>query len=154
MSDGVEVTKGITLHGSMRFFALLLVLVLGLAACNGDNGTDDTDTDTDAELPDDTGDDVGLGTDDTDDPDDNGTDTAQAGTTGGGVFDSVMSRGSVVCGVNDAVPGFGFTDEAGEVLRVRHRLLPRARRSAVRRPRGGRLPSPDGRPALHRLAVR
>jgi general L-amino acid transport system substrate-binding protein len=25
-----------------------------------------------------------------------------------------MSRGSVVCGVNDAVPGFGFTDEAGE----------------------------------------
>jgi general L-amino acid transport system substrate-binding protein len=104
------------LHGSIRFFALLLVLVLGLAACNGDNGTDDTDTDTDtdAALPDDTDDDTTVGTDDTDDTDDDGRETAQTGTTGGGVFDSVMSRGSVVCGVNDAVPGFGFTDEAGE----------------------------------------
>jgi general L-amino acid transport system substrate-binding protein len=98
----------------MRYLALLLVLVLGLVACNGDNGDTDTDTDTDAALPDDTGDDTTVDVDDTDDTD-AGTDTAQAGTTtGGGVFDSVMSRGTVVCGVNDAVPGFGFTDEAGE----------------------------------------
>ena len=32
----------------------------------------------------------------------------------GGVLDAVRERGTVRCGVNDAVPGFGFTDEAGE----------------------------------------
>jgi general L-amino acid transport system substrate-binding protein len=32
----------------------------------------------------------------------------------GGVLDAVRERGTVRCGVNDSVPGFGFTDEAGE----------------------------------------
>ncbi len=31
----------------------------------------------------------------------------------GGLLDEVRSRGTLNCGVNDAVPGFGFTDEAG-----------------------------------------
>jgi general L-amino acid transport system substrate-binding protein len=98
----------------MRFFAMLFVLVLGLTACTGDNG----DGDTDAALPEDDGGETTAGTDDTDDDgDDDGTETADAGDTGGqdgAVFDAVMNRGSVICGVNDAVPGFGFTDEGGE----------------------------------------
>ena len=32
----------------------------------------------------------------------------------GSILDAVRERGTVRCGVNDAVPGFGFTDEAGE----------------------------------------
>jgi general L-amino acid transport system substrate-binding protein len=31
-----------------------------------------------------------------------------------GLLDEVRSRGSVVCGVNNVLPGFGFVDEAGE----------------------------------------
>jgi len=31
----------------------------------------------------------------------------------GGTLQAVQDRGTVVCGVNDAVPGFGFTDEEG-----------------------------------------
>jgi general L-amino acid transport system substrate-binding protein len=100
------------LHRSSRLFALLLVLLLGLVACTGGNG----DTDTDAALPDDTAGGATAGTEATEPTEDDGaTETAQTGgQTGGGVFDGVMSAGSVVCGVNDAVPGFGFTDEAGE----------------------------------------
>jgi general L-amino acid transport system substrate-binding protein len=61
----------------------------------------------------------------TDDDDDAGDGTAttevdaggeaQDGTAGtaGGVLDAVRARGELVCGVNDAVPGFGFVDEGG-----------------------------------------
>jgi len=33
---------------------------------------------------------------------------------GGSLLDEVRDRGTLNCGVNDAVPGFGFLDEAGE----------------------------------------
>jgi general L-amino acid transport system substrate-binding protein len=33
---------------------------------------------------------------------------------GGGLLAEVQARGSLLCGVNNAVPGFGFVDEAGE----------------------------------------
>jgi general L-amino acid transport system substrate-binding protein len=33
---------------------------------------------------------------------------------GGGLLDTVIDRGNLICGVNDAVPGFGFTDEGGQ----------------------------------------
>jgi len=36
------------------------------------------------------------------------------GGEGGSVLDRVTERGTVVCGVNDAVPGFGFVTEGGE----------------------------------------
>jgi general L-amino acid transport system substrate-binding protein len=56
------------------------------------------------------------------DDDDNGeaaTDTGEgeAGGSqegGGSLLQEVMDRGTLRCGVNDSVPGFGFTGEAGE----------------------------------------
>ena len=38
----------------------------------------------------------------------------QQGGDGGDVLQRVQSRGTLNCGVNDAVPGFGFVTEAGE----------------------------------------
>jgi len=32
----------------------------------------------------------------------------------GGLLDTVTERGNLICGVNDAVPGFGYTDESGQ----------------------------------------
>jgi general L-amino acid transport system substrate-binding protein len=54
-----------------------------------------------------------------DDEDENGgeaagTQAAPGGQAGGNVLARVRDRGRLVCGVNDAVPGFGFQDEAGE----------------------------------------
>lgn len=40
--------------------------------------------------------------------------TTAAGTPVGGLLAEVQSRGSLLCGVNNAVPGFGFVDAAGE----------------------------------------
>ena len=57
------------------------------------------------------------------DDDGNGNgEAAQTGTgedtggeqEGGGVFQQVQDRGNVICGVNDAVPGFGTATEGGE----------------------------------------
>ena len=39
---------------------------------------------------------------------------AAPGQTGGDLLQRVQNRGNVICGVNDAVPGFGFVTEAGE----------------------------------------
>jgi general L-amino acid transport system substrate-binding protein len=58
-----------------------------------------------------------LGDDDDDGNGDAAGDTGQteAGQQGGGsLLEEVTSRGTLRCGVNDAVPGFGFTGEAGE----------------------------------------
>ncbi len=100
------------MQGTKRFFALLLVLVLGLTACSG--GDDDT---SDAEGGDEalpaegptTPEDATAETEDGSD-DDGGQQTDSDGS----LLDQVLARGNVVCGVNDAVPGFGFTDESGE----------------------------------------
>ena len=40
--------------------------------------------------------------------------TDEAVAEGGSVLETVRERGELVCGVNDAVPGFGFVDETGE----------------------------------------
>jgi general L-amino acid transport system substrate-binding protein len=82
--------------------AVLLALVL--AACNGDNGADE-----EPDLPDDNGaaDDVDLG------EQDDGDDVAAADDEGNGKLDEIRSRGELICGINDAVPGFGFIDEDG-----------------------------------------
>ncbi|MGH9084104.1 MAG: amino acid ABC transporter substrate-binding protein [Acidimicrobiales bacterium] len=56
--------------------------------------------------------------DDDDDPvaqdDEETTTTADGGGGGGSLLDEVRDRGTLNCGVNDAVPGFGFLDEGGE----------------------------------------
>ena len=56
-----------------------------------------------------------------DDGDDNGEAAGDTGQTeagasqeAGGLLQEVQSRGTLRCGVNDAVPGFGFTGEDGE----------------------------------------
>jgi general L-amino acid transport system substrate-binding protein len=43
-----------------------------------------------------------------------GTQTGEATGEGGSLLQQVQDRGTLNCGVNDAVPGFGFTTEAGE----------------------------------------
>jgi general L-amino acid transport system substrate-binding protein len=42
------------------------------------------------------------------------TTSAPAAPGGEGKLSEVMTRGNLICGVNNAVPGFGFVDEAGE----------------------------------------
>lgn len=42
------------------------------------------------------------------------TTTAGEGPAAGGLLAEVQSRGSLLCGVNNAVPGFGFVDAAGD----------------------------------------
>ena len=72
----------------LRLMAALVVLALLAVACSDDS-------------------DDAAGT----------TTTAGNGGTGGGAGDSVLDevkeRGTLNCGVNDAVPGFGFVDEDG-----------------------------------------
>jgi general L-amino acid transport system substrate-binding protein len=88
-----------------KLMLLLMALMLAAAACTADGGDEDpAGDDVDQALP-------------TDGATD-GTDTADAGTDTGGEagegLQSILDRGNIVCGVNDAVPGFGFTDEGGE----------------------------------------
>jgi general L-amino acid transport system substrate-binding protein len=45
---------------------------------------------------------------------DTGQTEAGGGGEGGSLLDEVQSRGTLRCGVNDSVPGFGFTGEGGE----------------------------------------
>jgi general L-amino acid transport system substrate-binding protein len=42
------------------------------------------------------------------------TDTGGEGDTGGAILQAVLDRGTVRCGVNDVLPGFGVIDDAGE----------------------------------------
>ncbi len=81
-----------------RWTFVVLALVLALAACNGDDAGDETTT----AAP------GGDETTTTAAPDD-----TQAGVPAGGVLAAVQERGTLNCGVNDAVPGFGFTDAEG-----------------------------------------
>ena len=70
-----------------KVLALLLALTLVAAACSDDDDGEATDT-TQAEE-------------------------GQETETGAGLLDEVQRRGTLNCGVNDAVPGFGFTDAGG-----------------------------------------
>jgi general L-amino acid transport system substrate-binding protein len=70
-----------------RLTTLLLAFVLVLAACNGDDSTDTTAA--------------------------AGATTTQAPAASGSRLQTVIDRDSLICGVNDAVPGFGFTDAEG-----------------------------------------
>jgi general L-amino acid transport system substrate-binding protein len=88
---------------SVKTFALLAVLTLVLAAC-----TEAADTTTSSGA--------------TEEPGGEGTTTsapAAASTTAGeeptaeGLLAEVQSRGNLLCGVNNAVPGFGFVEADG-----------------------------------------
>lgn len=96
-----------------RLLILICVMAMALAACTtpaGESPTTAAPTD-------------GTTTDDgtTDEPTDETTDDGEAPTTTavlpqqeGGILAAVQDRGELVCGVNDAVPGFGFATAAGD----------------------------------------
>jgi general L-amino acid transport system substrate-binding protein len=84
-----------------RAVAVAAALALGLAACNGDDADDPIDDP--AAVDDDD-----LVIDDDEDP------AAEPADTGDSLLDTVRERGEVVCGVNDAVAGFGLVTEDGE----------------------------------------
>jgi general L-amino acid transport system substrate-binding protein len=78
-----------------KLLPLIPALALALAACTGD----DADADAEPTLPDNGTEDVEAA------PEDEPTD---------GTLAEVRSRGVLNCGVNDAVPGFGFLTPEGE----------------------------------------
>ncbi|MDJ0952915.1 MAG: transporter substrate-binding domain-containing protein [Acidimicrobiia bacterium] len=83
-----------------RLLVLLAVLALVAAACGGESETDDTTepTETTAAATETT---AATG----------GGDVGQAGE--GGTLAAVQARGTLICGVNNGVPGFGFVDDTG-----------------------------------------
>jgi general L-amino acid transport system substrate-binding protein len=89
-----------------KLIAVLAVFALILAACDAGGGDEDT-TPTTAATDDDGGTDDGGG-------DDGGGDDGDTGAqTGGDLLDEVIARGTLNCGVNETLPGFGSKDEAG-----------------------------------------
>ncbi|MPZ54028.1 MAG: transporter substrate-binding domain-containing protein [Acidimicrobiia bacterium] len=100
-----------------RLVVLLAVIAMVLAACTT-AAEDDPDTETTAAGGDDGAATTAAGgTATTAAGGDGGTATTAAGGGGGGgagaTLAAVKERGTLNCGVNDAVPGFGFTDAEG-----------------------------------------
>jgi general L-amino acid transport system substrate-binding protein len=81
---------------TLRLLPFLLALVLAAAACNGDPAAVD-----EPDLP---------------EPDDNDDIAAQEEEppARNGLLGTIRQRGALVCGVNDAIPGFGFLTPEGE----------------------------------------
>lgn len=90
----------------LRLLAVLFSFTLLASACGDDDGGDDaTPDDTSGDdSSDDSGDDSG---------DDGGDDTVDL-VQDGSVLEAVRDRGTVICGGNDTLPGFGIVDDAGE----------------------------------------
>jgi general L-amino acid transport system substrate-binding protein len=84
---------------SLKLLCLIALLAILGAACTAQDG----DGGEEAELPE-TSEPVAAGTEEA-----GGGAAAPAGQT----LQAVQDRGTLNCGVNDAVPGFGFTDEEG-----------------------------------------
>jgi len=94
-----------------KLFAVLTALMLVLAACTE---AADTTTTTSGEAPETT---EAAGEETTTSAaGEETTTTAGEGAAGDGLLAEVQARGTLNCGVNNVVPGFGFVDEAGEHL--------------------------------------
>ena len=93
-----------------KFAAGLAAVALIAGACGGDD--DDADDDTDEVATDDTE----ADSDDSDDDatDDDATDDTVEVTQDGSTLAAVQERGTVICGGNETLPGFGIVDSAGE----------------------------------------
>ena len=87
----------------VRLLAILFAFVLVAAACGDD---DDNNADGEPAADDGGADDGSAGEEATD------GDTVEL--TQGGLLQAVRDRGTLVCGGNDSLPGFGIVDEAGE----------------------------------------
>ncbi|GAP62763.1 general L-amino acid transport system substrate-binding protein [Ardenticatena maritima] len=82
---------------------LLAALALALAACGG-GGESSTPTETSAETG---------GAAETAAPTPIPEEKEEAQQTGGSLLDTVKARGKLICGVNQALPGFGYLDQSG-----------------------------------------
>jgi len=93
----------------IKLLAVLAVLALVFAACTtgGEEEPDATDAPGTTEASDTT---EATDATDTTEP----ADTGGEGDAGGAVLQGVIDRGTVRCGVNDVLPGFGIIDENGE----------------------------------------
>ncbi len=97
-----------TLSKLLRLLSLLLALTLVASACGSDSDDDSGDADTEEE--DGSADTDGDSGDSDSDSDSDSVELSQGGST----LDAVRERGSVICGGNETLPGFGIVDEAGE----------------------------------------
>jgi general L-amino acid transport system substrate-binding protein len=79
-----------------RLAVLIAVLAMFAAACGGSSESEETTTTAAAE----------------DTTETTAGDVGQEDTTGGRLA-AVQARGTLICGVNNGVPGFGFVDDAG-----------------------------------------
>src|SRR5690606_7816999 len=89
----------------VKLLGLRSVLVMLAAACTGSGDGEQAEGE-DAPLPETTAPAAGGGGE---------TEAAGGGggAAGGSTLQAVQDRGRLICGVNDAVPGFGVTDEEG-----------------------------------------
>jgi general L-amino acid transport system substrate-binding protein len=92
-----------------KLFALLTVVALALAAC-----TEAADTTTTAGGEEPATTEEGAEPTTTAAGGEEPTTTAGGAAPSGGKLAEVQERGSLLCGVNNTVPGFGFVDETGE----------------------------------------
>jgi len=89
----------------IRLLAVLFAVTLVAAACgSSDDGTDNAGEDTGAETDTDAGDDAG---------DEAEGDDEEVTVSQGGTLASVIDSGTLQCGGNDTLPGFGITDADG-----------------------------------------
>ena len=77
-------------NGAFRWLGLLAVAALLGAACSDDDDSGGAEGD-----------------------EEEAADTGGEGDGGGGLLAEVQDRGTLNCGVNEAVPGFGLVDEEG-----------------------------------------
>ena len=103
MGRGAPITM--TLSKLLRLLSLLLALTLVASACGSDSDDEGDDEGTEQ--------DDGSGDSDSEEEDSSGDDEVEL-TQGGSVLDAVRTRGNVICGGNETLPGFGIVDEAGE----------------------------------------
>ncbi len=106
----------------LRILAMLLSFVLIVSACgsdgddggSADGGSEDGGSDdggSDDSGSDDSGSDDDGGSDDSGSDDDGGSDDVEL--TQGGTLGAVQSAGTLQCGGNDTLPGFGIVDADG-----------------------------------------
>ena len=103
-SNGERIPINMKLSNLLRLLSLLFALTLVASACGSDSDDGENATDDDSSESDDSS---GDGDDDGEDTD--SVDLAQGGST----LAAVQERGSVVCGGNDTLPGFGIVDDSG-----------------------------------------
>ncbi len=95
-----------------RAAAAVMALGLVAGACssssNDDSGAESSETSESAETE------TTDESSDSDDSSDEPADTVEVVQSDGGRLAAVQERGSLICGSNDTLPGFGIVDDAGE----------------------------------------